>query len=50
MKAAGFTDQQIKEHFRNRSRQETVRKNKIREAKKNKPLARIYKGLNTNSM
>lgn len=49
-KAAGFTDEQIKKHFNNKIGQENARKAKLRDAKKNKPLARIYKGLNTNAM
>jgi len=45
-KKAGFTDEQIKAHYKEKEKQ--VR-NKI-ELKKNKPKARIYLGLNTNSM
>jgi hypothetical protein len=45
-KAAGFTDEQINKYFGSVQREKAIQKAKL----KDKPLARIYKGLNTNAM
>lgn len=48
-KEAGFTDEQIEEHFKQKQKLERERIELIRKQKE-KPKARIFKGLNTNSM
>jgi hypothetical protein len=49
-KEAGFTDEQIKAHYINKEKEEKVKKALKKELEKNKPKARIFLGLNTNSM
>lgn len=48
-KEAGFSDEEIKQHFEQKSKAEIERIKLIRKQKE-KPLARIFKGLNTNAM
>ena len=48
-KVAGFTDKQIEEHFKQKQKLERERTERIKKQKE-KPKARIFKGLNTNSM
>lgn len=49
-KEAGFTDEQIKEHYKNKDREKTNKIKQRKEIKKKQPPARIFLGLNTNSM
>jgi hypothetical protein len=48
-KEGGFTDEQIEEHFKQKQKLERERTERIKKQKE-KPKARIFKGLNTNSM
>lgn len=48
-RAAGFTEEQIEKHFKNKQAEKSREKARKKKAKE-KPLARIYKGLNTNAM
>jgi hypothetical protein len=49
-KEAGFTDEQIKVHYAEKQKKAKDKVALQREIKKNKPKARIFLGLNTNSM
>lgn len=49
-KEAGFTDEQIKAHYANKEKEAKAKIALKRELEKNKPKARIFFGLNTNSM
>lgn len=50
MKEAGFTDDQIKEYYIEKEKQKNAKLTLLKQIKKNKPKARIFFGLNTNSM
>ena len=49
-KEAGFTDEQIKAHYIEKEKQAKAKIALKRELEKNKPKAKIFFGLNTNSM
>jgi hypothetical protein len=49
-KEAGFTDEKIKAYYIDKEKQARANIALKKEIKKNKPKARIYLGLNTNSM
>ena len=48
-KEAGFTDEKIEEHFKQKQKLERERTERIKKQNE-KPKARIFKGLNTNAM
>lgn len=48
-KEGGFSDEEINKHFEQKKKAEADRKELIKKQKE-KPLARIFYGLNTNSM
>jgi CRISPR/Cas system CSM-associated protein Csm2 small subunit len=49
-KDAGFTDEQIKEYYKNKEREKSNKKKQKKQIEKKQPIARIFLGLNTNSM
>jgi hypothetical protein len=49
-KEAGFTDEQIKAYYVDKEKQARAKLALKKEIKKNKPKAKIFLGLNTNSM
>lgn len=50
LKAAGFSDDEIKKHYEEKEKKEKAHKALMKEITKNKPKARIFGGLNTNAM
>lgn len=49
-KDAGFSDQDIKEYYKNKDRELSNKRKLKKQIEKKKPIARIFLGLNTNSM
>jgi hypothetical protein len=49
-KDAGFSDEDIKKYYKNKDREISNKKKLKKQIEKKKPIARIFFGLNTNSM
>jgi hypothetical protein len=50
MREAGFTNEQIREYYIEKEKHKNAKLTLLSQIKKNKPIAKIFFGLNTNSM